>query len=200
MTLALVLLGMWNQVIRLDESILPPVSVEIAAVDPFGVRLDGFQLTVDRAKPKRGMTPGIFEIRRGNRLFEVTVKGFESAVRSLEISESTQRLMFCLPLGGLSDRTRNPVSVEVEGAGASTSHCSDLLVSPLYCAFSRSPSLHRLYRGRYRFEDLEPGSYVFSLLEGNKVCAVRTADVGFNDPKPIVLQLDSGSPNSKASK
>ncbi|MBL8230565.1 MAG: hypothetical protein JNL98_18890 [Bryobacterales bacterium] len=190
MSLVLVLLSMLNQVVRLDESILPPVTVEITAVDPFGGRLTGFDMKIDGARPKRGLTPGTFEIRRGKRVFEVTVKGFESVVRSLEITESTQRLMFCLPLGGLSDRHKNSASVQIEGGDTSTSLCPDLLVTPLHCAFSRSPSLHRLFRGRYQFDDLPPGRYLFSLLDGAKVCAVRTIDVGFNDRKPIILKLD----------
>jgi hypothetical protein len=180
--------ALFAQVVQPDRRGLPSIRCEVIAVDEHGTPIDDFEVRVDGQVRSRDLR-GIVEMKTGSRKIQISAKGFSSTTRDVEVDENTTRLIFCLPLGLLWDRSLNPADIELRGKQDSVAACRDLYVFPLHCALSRQPTFHRLFAGRVHIGDLPAGTYLFTVLDGKRTCVTTSVDVPQGAGTPIVIVL-----------
>lgn len=163
------------QEIPLDTSVLPKTECEIRVVDTFGEPLENSEVYVDGSEAKREDSRHFIALKRGEQKVRGTANGFGSYMGVIHVIESRQLFLVCLRLGSLWDRPPHRVVFELSAPPETVRDCSTLVVLPLYCASCRPATFHQLYQGRYVFEDLEPGAYVFTVLGKNRRTCVSAA-------------------------
>jgi hypothetical protein len=159
----------------MDPTIAGKSQCDIRVVDTYGRALQNAEVQVRGVRLARNSLH-LFELSRGTHELKVSAKGFEPYVGNVEITERFHTFVFCLRLGALWNRGPNRIMVEV-AAPKDDEACSTLVALPLHCAQCRSATFHPLLKGRYGFDNLEPGSYIFAVLAENRTCLTARIDV-----------------------
>ena len=98
--------GLVGQVVQPDPKALVPVQCAIVAVDPFGVPLSSIEVKINGVAQK--IADSRVSLPQGRHTIEVSARGFAPISQAIDVTGSTQKLVFCLRVGSLFDRSRIP--------------------------------------------------------------------------------------------
>ena len=171
--LLLLIVNVSAQIVQNPKNKLAKMTTEITVVSVYGDPLDGAEIGIDGSQVEK-KSPNVFELPEGSYKLKVGLRGFVDWTKTIEIKQSTQKIMICLELGLMWDKRPNGVTVVTKGA---SSDCTTLVVMPLHCAQTRPATVYTFLGGRRSFENLEPGSYLFTLLAGKRTCLTNRMDV-----------------------